>query len=199
MRTTYSKICEQCGKSFTATSRNENARMCSRSCAAKSGKGKTGRSPKHGGCSGGLSVLYRRWDGIKRRCCCPSHNKYSRYGGRGITLCKEWMDFSVFEKWALANGFKDTLQIDRIDNEKGYSPDNCRWVTPSQNCRNKRNNIRLSDGRVLADAAEGVGLSSKIVSYRIKTGVPESLALNLPITPNGTKRKFFKKLWTPND
>lgn len=74
---------------------------------------------------------------------CYSHNnqKFPSYGGRGITICQEWMKSEeAFVDWALSSGFKRNLQIDRIDNKGGYSPSNCRWVTSSQNCRNKNNN-----------------------------------------------------------
>ena len=86
--------------------------------------------------------LYQRWDYMLRRAAwkIPSQMANSKVGPyyAKCTVCDEWLDFSNFARWALANGFKRELQIDRIDNERGYSPDNCRWVTPSEQNRNRR-------------------------------------------------------------
>lgn len=76
---------------------------------------------------------------MKRRCNYPTNKSYKYYGARGIKLCPEWEnDYSAFKKRALENGYKEGLTIDRKDNDKGYSPDNCRWVTRADNNRNKR-------------------------------------------------------------
>lgn len=73
----------------------------------------------------------------------PYHSERHLYYDRGIKVCDEWLnDFDKFEQWCLNNGFKKGLQIDRIDNEKGYSPDNCRFVTAKQNANNQRTNVR---------------------------------------------------------
>lgn len=72
-----------------------------------------------------------------QRCTNPNSTYFPRYGGRGITICPEWRARHNFKEWALSHGYRDDLTIDRIDNDKGYSPENCRWVTPSQNCCNR--------------------------------------------------------------
>lgn len=72
-----------------------------------------------------------------QRCTNPNSTYFPRYGGRGITVCHEWRTRNNFKEWALSHGYRNDLAIDRIDNDKGYSPDNCRWVTPSQNCCNR--------------------------------------------------------------
>ncbi len=79
------------------------------------------------------TILYRIWNHARRRCHLASDKNYKRYGGRGILMCQEWLEkFEQFEAWALSHGFEPGLQLDRIDVDKGYSPDNCQFVT--KNC-----------------------------------------------------------------
>lgn len=83
--------------------------------------------------------LYRIYCGMKNRCLNPSASDYSYYGGRGITICKEWIDdFTNFYNWAIANEYDDKLSIDRKDNEGNYEPNNCRWATDSEQMINRR-------------------------------------------------------------
>lgn len=96
------------------------------------------RNFKHGDSVGYKVRLYRVWHGMRMRC----HNKdtpsYKWYGAHGICVCEQWRDYRVFAKWARENGYSDDLQIDRIDTHGDYSPENCRFVTPRVNARNKR-------------------------------------------------------------
>ena len=88
------------------------------------------------------NILINRREGMIERCTNPNSVGYKRYGARGIAVCQEWVDSpQAFVDWALANGFSPELQIDRIDNNKGYSPDNCRWVTARDNIRNRSNSV----------------------------------------------------------
>ena len=76
-----------------------------------------------------------------QRCYNPKRENYSIYGGRGITICQEWLDDpNSFIDWALNNGFQRHLSIDRIDSNKKYAPENCRWATRQQQSRNTRFN-----------------------------------------------------------
>lgn len=84
------------------------------------------------------SRVYRCWVDMRQRCINPRNEWYPLYGGRGITVCDEWLVFENFHEWAMSNGYSDDLSIDRINNDKGYSPDNCRWATQHEQSMNKR-------------------------------------------------------------
>jgi hypothetical protein len=75
---------------------------------------------------------------MKTRCLNPKASNYKWYGGRGITVCSEWLIFADFYSWALKNGYEESLELDRIDNDKGYCPENCRWITHKEQCNNRR-------------------------------------------------------------
>ena len=92
-----------------------------------------------------LRMLYDRWRNIKNRCYNPRNISFKYYGGREITMCREWFDYRTFEKWALANDFSPELQIDRIDNDGNYEPSNCRWVTAKVNNNNRRCSKKKSE------------------------------------------------------
>lgn len=109
-------------------------------------------STKHGG---EKTALYSVWHTMKNRCLNPKADSYPGYGGRGITICSEWLsDFSEFRSWAKGNGYKVGLQIDRIDVNGDYTPSNCRWVTARVNGNNRRNNLRLTAFGETKTAAE---------------------------------------------
>lgn len=110
---------------------------------------KTGNSVKKHGYA--KHPLYGVWKNIKRRCYSVLDINYHRYGGRGIKMSNEWyIDAGVFIKWGIENDYKEGLELDRIDNDGGYFPENCRWATSEINNNNKRNNKKyLYDGRWL--------------------------------------------------
>lgn len=87
---------------------------------------------------GSRSSLYNTWCAMRQRCNNPNNPKYPRYGGRGIKICKEWDNICGFKDWAVNNGWQQGLTIDRIDNDGDYCPENCRWISVSENSRKKR-------------------------------------------------------------
>lgn len=89
--------------------------------------------------------LYTTWSNMKQRCYNQNSERYKDYGGRGITVCEEWIhDFMSFYIWAIQNGYAENFTLDRKDNDKGYSPDNCRWATYKEQANNKRNNVLIT-------------------------------------------------------
>jgi hypothetical protein len=117
-----------------------------RSCGCLRKEEFSDRLTKHG-----LShtKIYRRYKGILERCYQPNHQSYKDYGGRGITVSEEWLNsnnndgFTNFYNWSISSGYSENLTLDRINNDEGYSPLNCRWVTRAVQSENKRNTVRV--------------------------------------------------------
>ena len=93
------------------------------------------------------------WYGMLHRVNNPKNTNFKNYGNRGIVVCDSWLDFDTFYK-DVESGYQEGLSLDRIDNNKGYFPDNIRWATKKEQARNKRNNAKLSDGRFAYDVSE---------------------------------------------
>ena len=113
--------------------------------------------------------LYCIWDSMKRRCEKSNNRHYERYGARGIRVCSQWHDFKSFEQWALTNGYRDGLSIDRIDNDGDYCPDNCQWITLPDNTSKSLEQIISVDGVEgnLRAWAALLGVSTSTVSYHL--------------------------------
>ena len=109
--------------------------------------------------------LHNRWKAIKQRCENVNDRKYRDYGARGITICEEWRSFENFLQWSLENGYSEELELDRIDNDKGYYPDNCRWCKTIVNNHNRRITAKI-EGLPLKDFATKYNMSYSLVHSR---------------------------------
>lgn len=118
--------------------------------------------------------IYKIWTGMKKRCNNPKDSNFREYGARGIKTCKEWTeDFINFYNWAMKNGYKDNLTIDRVDVNGNYEPANCRWVTQAEQTRNERSNVKITIGgqtKLLSDWARESGIDRRTISKRMKLG-----------------------------
>lgn len=128
--------------------------------------------------------LYKILINMRQRCGNPKNPHYAEYGGRGITICDEWIsDFAAFREWALSNGYNDALTIDRIDPNGNYEPSNCRWLSLSKQQSNRRSCIMLSmNGKTqtLAAWARELGMDPMGLKNRIRRGWSVEKALTTP-------------------
>jgi hypothetical protein len=136
--------------------------------------------------------IFKVWQGMKRRCTNKNDPCYIKYGARGITICPEWEhDFTAFYNWAVANGYKEGLQIDRIDYNGNYCPQNCRWVDIYKQANNKRNVKKYEINGVYKSIPEWsreYGVNYKLVYQRVhRYGMQIIDALTVP--KHHTKKK----------
>lgn len=129
--------------------------------------------------------LYRIWIGIRKRTSGKANEKRTKkwYTDKNIKMCEEWSDFRNFRDWSNANGYDDSLTIDRIDGNKGYSPENCRWVDWKTQTRNKSNNINITrngETKCLKDWCTELGLKYRSICQRIERGWDKEKALTTP-------------------
>lgn len=129
---------------------------------------------KHGKCKrNDRHPLFGVWCTMRNRCAMPNHISYKDYGARGISVCEEWKDFQTFYDWAMSNGYKKGLHIDRIDFNGDYTPDNCRWITQAENNRNRRNTVWLThngETKCLVEWAKELGVNTGTMRSRLKKG-----------------------------
>jgi hypothetical protein len=154
--------------------RRGKSRSCGR-CANKT----------HGG---SRTPEYAVWRSMLARCNNPRHKAYPNYGGRGITVCKEWGDFEVFLADMGKQPFKGA-SIERKDNSLGYTPHNCIWATYTQQSRNRRSNRLLTafgETKTITEWAEQTGLRHNTICYRLDSGWGADKALT--VTPNPANR-----------
>jgi hypothetical protein len=126
---------------------------------------------KHGGCG---SRLYGIWYDMRQRCSYEKSINWHLYGGRGIKVCDEWQNsFKPFKEWAIANGYEDGLQLDRIDNDGNYSPENCKWSTRIEQGNNRRTCVYVTiDGitKTVSEWCRKTGVNRMVAYGRIRRG-----------------------------
>ncbi|MDI6742180.1 MAG: hypothetical protein QMD11_05500 [Smithella sp.] len=134
--------------------------------------------------------LYRIWTGMKTRCSNNNDPSYPNYGGRGISVCDEWQEFQPFMEWALKNGYKKDLTIDRKNNDGHYEPENCRFITLGENQRNKTTNHRITyrgETKILEEWAKTLGVNSRTLQMRLSRGWRVEDAFTRPVRGAGER------------
>lgn len=130
------------------------------------------------------SRLFSIWVNMISRCENKNIDTYNYYGKRGISVCCEWRnDFTKFYEWAVNHGYKDNLTLDRIDNDKNYSPDNCRWATMKEQSNNTRRNRMITyngETKTLQQWAEKIGLEESTLRSRLNRGWSVDKAIETP-------------------
>lgn len=124
------------------------------------------------------------YNGMRLRCYNENNVNYKYYGGKGVTICDEWLlSFENFFDWAINNGYNENLTIDRIDSEKEYSPDNCKWSTKKEQAYNRSISVKLTlNGRTMymTEWAEELEIDKKILSWRYNNGWSDEEILTRP-------------------
>ncbi len=169
----------ECGNETTVLE-NDLVTGKTRSCGCYYKDTRATSAKTHGGSK---TRLFHIWASMKRRCTNENNPDYEYYGGRGITVCDEWNDFEAFLKWANGNGYADTLSIDRIDVNKGYSPENCRWADAITQANNTRRNRMISykgETKSMAMWAREYDLPQKLVRRRLENGWSVERTLTTP-------------------
>ena len=144
-------------------------------------------------------LLHTVWKNMIGRCMVPGHPNRKRYGDRGISVCEEWLEFAPFYEWAIDNGYRQGLTIDREDNDGNYCPENCRWVTPKVNANNRSNNVLVEFNgttKTVQEWANHVGVTHQAMSDRLKSNKwTLEEALTYPKNKKSVKQPaFYKKI-----
>lgn len=171
----------QCGTEKTI--RRDSLTTGTRSCGCEQKETVRRINYVHGGAMrGNQDYAYSSWKAMMTRCYDRGHEAYSRYAGRGITVCERWHDFRNFKEDM--GDRPDRLTLERVDNDKGYEPGNCEWRTPKAQANNRRDNIVISFNgvsRTVSAWAEALGLTRDVLANRLRNGWSVERALTEPL------------------
>lgn len=165
-----------------------NTKSCG--CLQKAKAARIGdRSRTHGDFG---TPLYRIWAAMKRRCLNPNTKYYKDYGGRGIKVCSEWLEYSNFKEWSLSHGYEDNkrLSVERIDVNGNYEPSNCCWIplkNQGRNTRRSRHIIYKGKSYALSEVAEITGISMRTIQGRYDRGWSPEQIFETPLRKNQYK------------
>ena len=201
--------CDCGGKRLVQVSSLINGSISSCGCLAKENHQRLGNGRKDGTIkssgntkhSGNGTRIYSIWSNMNNRCTYPSCDNYKYYGGRGIKVCKEWCrdnkyGFENFRAFAYTMGYNDTKELDRIDTDGDYCPENCRFVSHKFNTNNQSNNVNITYGDQTFTAAQWgrlLGIDDARIRKRISEGWSEIDAITIPVLPEGTVSNYKKK------
>lgn len=171
-----------------ASSVNKESKSCGCGQIAKARELKTSHGESN-------TRLYHIWEAMRARCLRPNHPCFARYGGRGITICAGWDTYPAFRAWAMGSGYEATLEIDRIDNDGGYSPENCRWASRREQQNNRHMNRLLTafgESKTLADWARDPRCSvhARTIWGRLDQGWSAEDAITKPAAKTANKRSL---------
>lgn len=124
--------------------------------------------------------IHRIWVNMRKRCNNPKNPGFENYGGRGISICREWNEFSVFRDWALQSGYDDALSIERKDVDGDYTPENCTWADALTQSSNRRYTQKADDGDLWWHKAKANGISRPAFTWRKAQGWPMDLVVSWP-------------------
>jgi len=179
-------LCQcDCGNEVTVSGNNLRSGN-TKSCGCLLREQCANMNKTHGGRN---TRLYRVWLGMRERCNNPNHAGYNNYGGRGIQVCSEWDSFEAFRDWAFGTGYDEYAKrgvctIDRIDPDRNYCPENCRFITHKEQQNNKRNNHMITINGITKTITEWsltYGVCRKTLQYRLERGWDPELAVTTPV------------------
>ena len=179
--------CCSCGSVKTVLGSNLKAKRTT-SCGCRNREVVAARSTKHGhACRGRVAREHRIWRSMLKRCSSPRDPAYKHYGGRGIKVCQRWRGKNGFQNFIADMGpCPDTLTLDRLENNKGYSPKNCAWRTRRDQSRNTRQTRMITfqnKTQCIQDWAEETGIGRGTLAWRLNNEWPVASALTRKPSP----------------